>query len=152
MASERNFQLIVGNLNERQPANPPVVLVHGKLEDDVFSLDFTYPLSPLHAFGLTLVTWACHARIPCHTLHLPCGPSLRALLRGSVYDEVSGGRQREPIPMPRWSMVQSYTFSCAIGLSAVSSFFSFVHVSGSWGHVNISFGTVDRAGRGWKAC
>ena len=58
MASERNFQLIVGNLNERQPANPPVVLVHGKLEDDVFSLDFTYPLSPLHAFGLTLVTWA----------------------------------------------------------------------------------------------
>jgi hypothetical protein len=56
LASERNFQLVVSGSRGPPPSAPPV-LVHGKLDEDTFSLDFCHPLSPLHAFGLALVTW-----------------------------------------------------------------------------------------------
>ena len=56
-ASERNFQLVKTESGQR-PNGAPVVLLHGKLDADTFALDYTYPLSPLHAFALALVTWS----------------------------------------------------------------------------------------------
>merc|ERR1712099_206056 len=34
-----------------------VVLLHGQLEEDAFALDFAYPLSPLHAFAISLSSY-----------------------------------------------------------------------------------------------
>jgi len=51
-ASERNFQLVVpAGRDER------VVLLHGKLDEDRYALDFASPLSPLLAFAISLSTW-----------------------------------------------------------------------------------------------
>mmetsp|Transcript_7856 Transcript_7856/g.25032 ORF Transcript_7856/g.25032 Transcript_7856/m.25032 type:complete len:274 (+) Transcript_7856:2-823(+) len=56
LASERNFQLVTA-LRGKVAADAPIVLLHGKLDEATYSLDFRYPLSPLHAFALALVTW-----------------------------------------------------------------------------------------------
>ena len=51
-ASARNFQLI-----NREGPNDRAVLLYGKMEEDEFALDFSYPLSPLHALSIVLTTW-----------------------------------------------------------------------------------------------
>jgi len=52
-ASERNFQLTVPS---GRPDGATMVLLHGKLDEDVYALDFAFPLSPLHAFTICLST------------------------------------------------------------------------------------------------
>ena len=51
-ASARNFQLI-----ERDGQPDRAVLLYGKLEEDEFALDFSHPLSMLHALAIVLTTW-----------------------------------------------------------------------------------------------
>jgi hypothetical protein len=50
-ASARNFQLV-----ERGGQPERVVLLYGKMEEDEFALDFSYPLSILNAFAIVLTT------------------------------------------------------------------------------------------------
>ena len=33
------------------------VLLYGKMDEDEFALDFSYPLSVLHALSIVLTTW-----------------------------------------------------------------------------------------------
>eukprot|EP00965_Chrysotila_dentata_P086465 2853193-Pleurochrysis_carterae.AAC.5 len=47
------LQLVCKNYNNAER----VVLLHGKLDEETFSLDFRYPLSPMHAFVIALSTW-----------------------------------------------------------------------------------------------
>ena len=51
-ASARNFQLV-----DRDGAADRAVLLYGKLEEDEFALDFSQPLSMLHALSIVLTTW-----------------------------------------------------------------------------------------------
>eukprot|EP00316_Scyphosphaera_apsteinii_P001884 CAMPEP_0119339412 /NCGR_PEP_ID=MMETSP1333-20130426/98196_1 /TAXON_ID=418940 /ORGANISM="Scyphosphaera apsteinii, Strain RCC1455" /LENGTH=292 /DNA_ID=CAMNT_0007350919 /DNA_START=12 /DNA_END=890 /DNA_ORIENTATION=+ len=55
-ASERNLQLTV--LDGRQGTDGKTVLLHGKLDERLFALDFAYPLSPLHAFAICCSTFS----------------------------------------------------------------------------------------------
>lgn len=48
MASVKNFQLVNPEDQER------VVLQFGRVDKDLFSMDFQYPLSPLQAFSICL--------------------------------------------------------------------------------------------------
>lgn len=48
MASVKNFQLVSPDDQER------VVLQFGRVDKDLFSMDFQYPLSPLQAFSICL--------------------------------------------------------------------------------------------------
>lgn len=60
LASERNFQLLVDGDHVAHPTGfdpQRVVLLHGQLEEDAFALDFAYPLSPLHAFAISLSSY-----------------------------------------------------------------------------------------------
>lgn len=52
LASARNFQLVHRGGQRERP-----VLLYGKLDDDVFALDFAHPLSILQSFAIVLTTW-----------------------------------------------------------------------------------------------
>ena len=49
---------LLGSLIERGAAPDRVVLLYGKMEEDEFALDFTYPLSLLNAFAIVITTAA----------------------------------------------------------------------------------------------
>ena len=51
-ASARNFQLV-----DRDGVPDRAVLLYGKMDEDEFALDFSYPLSVLHALSIVLTTW-----------------------------------------------------------------------------------------------
>lgn len=50
LSSARNFQAVDNYSRER------IVLLYGKMEEEEFSLDFQYPMSPLLAFAVALST------------------------------------------------------------------------------------------------
>lgn len=59
LSSERNFQLVAVDGGHDPRNDTKVLLVHGMLSENTYSLDYSHPLSPLHAFAaaLTATAW-----------------------------------------------------------------------------------------------
>lgn len=55
LASIKNQQLILGDNCEKTQNESPTILLFGKMDENRFALDFTWPLCPLQAFAIALV-------------------------------------------------------------------------------------------------
>lgn len=55
VASIKNQQLILGDESEKSQLESPTILLFGKMDENRFALDFTWPLCPLQAFAIALV-------------------------------------------------------------------------------------------------
>ncbi|KAK2951991.1 putative Tubby protein like protein [Blattamonas nauphoetae] len=54
VASVKNHQLVLGEQTSQPDSIIPTIFLFGKMGDNKFSCDFTFPLCPLQAFGIAL--------------------------------------------------------------------------------------------------